>query len=322
MIAPAISVVLPTRNPDRARLAEVLTALRGQTLPAGAAEICVIDNGSTPALDAAGLGGGSLRVVREERPGLLAARLCGLHSTTGRYLVFIDDDTVPEPDFLAAAVAFMDAHPHMGTAGGKILPRYLSPPPAWIESVAWLLAVRDNGPRPLQWSAQGGAPLPNWTPIGAGLLVRRAALVPGYLRHVAAHSTEIEHISWRGQGVGGVEDKDLVLHCLRAGWSTGYTPSMVLHHIIPPSRMQLAYFEKLLPPMEKMWAQTLHAHGFESHPPVHPATLPLRKIKAWFAFRAWRSPVHRLRWLESCGYLDGLAANHRQPTRYVASPPA
>jgi hypothetical protein len=321
MSLPAISVVIPTRNPDRGRLGEVLAALRRQELAAGIAEICLVDNGSSPPLTAAELdGAGWLQVVREERPGLLAARLCGLHQTTAPYLVFIDDDTVPAPGFLAAAVTFMDAHPRVGTAGGKILPRYLAPVPSWLAPVSWVLALRDNGPAPLEWSVQDGADLPNWTPIGAGLLVRRAALVPGYLQHVAAHATDIERISWRGQGAGGVEDKDLVLHCLRAGWSTGYTPDMMLTHIIPPGRMQLGYFEKLLPPMQKMWAQTLHAHGFNSHPPIHPATLPLRKLKAWFAFQAWRSPNHRLRWLESCGYLEGLAANHRHPVRYAQVP--
>lgn len=317
MNEPLISVIIPTRNPDRTRLGEVLGALRGQDIPAGAAEVCVIDNASTPALAATDLGpAGSLRVVREEQPGLLAARLCGLHHTTGRYLVFIDDDTVPERNFLSAAVAFMDAHPRAGTAGGKILPRYLADPPEWIGSISWLLALRDNGPTPLEWSIRDGTPLPAWTPIGAGLLARRTALIPGYTDHVTRNAGLIERLSWRGQGAGGVEDKDLVLHCLRAGWSTGYEPAMVLTHIIPAGRLQLAYFQKLLPAVEKMWAQTLHAHGFESHPPIHPATLPLRMFKAWFAFRAWRSPAHRLRWLESCGYLEGLAANHRHNFRY------
>jgi hypothetical protein len=321
MTLPAISVVIPTRNPNRERLGEVLAALRSQTLPAGGAEICLVDNGSTPALSAPELGAeGWLRIVREERPGLLAARLCGLHHTTAPSLVFIDDDTVPAPGFLAAAVAFLDAHPRMGTAGGKILPRYLAPLPPALESFSWMLALRDSGNQPLEWSTQDGTALPHWTPIGAGLLVRRAALVPGYVRHVAAHAADIERISWRGQGIGGVEDKDLVLHCLRNGWSTGYAPDMALTHIIPPQRTQQGYFEKLLPSMQKMWAQTLHAHGFETHAPIPPATLWPRKIKAWFAFQAWRSPAHRLNWLGSCGHLEGLAANYRHPVRYATTP--
>src|SRR5687767_2751572 len=152
MSTPSISVVIPTRNPDRTRLGEVLDSLSRQVLPAGAsAEICLVDNGSTPALAGGELGNhGWLRIVREERPGLLAARLCGLRHTTGPYLVFIDDDTVPAPDFLSQAIAFMEAHPKMGTAGGKILPRYQTAPPPWLEAFAWLLALRDNGPDPLE----------------------------------------------------------------------------------------------------------------------------------------------------------------------------
>jgi len=318
MTVPAISVVIPTRNPDRDRLHEVLAALTAQRLPAENWEVCVVDNGSSPAISAADIGAvENFSVVREETPGLLAARLCGLHGSRGRYVVFIDDDTVPDRDFLVAAVAFMDAHPAVGTAGGRIVPRYLGETPPWIDTVSWLLALRDNGPAPLEWSVRDGTPFPHWTPIGAGLLVRRAALVPGYLRHVEANAAAIARLSWRGQGAGGVEDKDLVLYTLRAGWSTAYVPGMMLTHIIPASRLQLSYFEKLLPAVQQMWAQTLHAHGFENRPPIHPATLWPRKIKAWFAFRAWRSPSHKLNWLASCGFLQGLARNSVLRIRYT-----
>lgn len=318
MSSPDISVVIPTRNPNRERLHEVLNALGNQVLPDARHEVCLVDNGSTPALQTTDLGPGAslVQIVREETPGLLAARLCGLNHTNGRYIVFIDDDTVPSPGFLAAAVAFMDAHPKMGTAGGRILPRYLAPTPPWIDTVSWLLALRDNGPSQLEWSTRHQTEFPNWTPIGAGLLVRREALVPGYLQHVKDHAIAIERNSWLGQGAGGVEDKDLVLHCIRAGWSTGYTPDMCLTHIIPPERLQLAYFQKLLPAVQKMWAQTMHAHGFATRAPIHPATLPLRKMKAWLVFNAWSSPSHHLRWLESCGYLAGLAQAYRQPDQY------
>lgn len=320
MSSPALSVVIPTRNPHRERLREVLAALERQTAPADAFELCIVDNGSTPALDRSEFPEFTkhFAIVREEKPGLLAARLRGIGSTSGRYLVFIDDDTVPDANFVAAAIEFLDARPRIGTAGGKILPRYLAPPPEWIDTIVWLLAIRDNGPLPLEWSASDGGALPNWTPIGAGLLARRAALDPAYLRHVAAHAGQIERISWFGQGAGGVEDKDLVLHSLRAGWATGYCPAMVLTHIIPAQRLQLGYFEKLLPKVQEMWMRTVHAHGFAWLAPVAPWSLPLRKAKAWWSFRAWRSPAHRLRWLASCGCLDGLAAIHRDPVTYPA----
>ena len=320
MSLPRISVVLPTRNPHPDRLTLVLQGLSRQTLPTPQWELCVVDNGSMPPLRAPqGAAHLPMRITLESRPGLLWARLCGIQHTSGENIVFIDDDTVPADAFLATAVAFMDAHPQVGTAGGKILPHYQATPPPWIDTVAWLLALRDSGLEPLEWNIHAGTPLPNWTPIGAGLLMRRAALVPSYLRHVEAHAEQIERISWRSQNAGGVEDKDMVLHCLRTGWSTAYVPGMVLTHLIPAERLQFSYFAKLLPTVQRMWMQTLQAPGFEFLPPIHPATLPLRKAKAWFSFQAWRSPARKLDWLASCGCLDGLAANYTLRVRYAAS---
>lgn len=322
-MTPRISVVLPARNPHRGRLAEVVAGLAAQSLPAAQWEFCLVDNGSVPALQIEEIAGlaAATRVVAEPRAGLLWARLVGLHATRGEYVVFIDDDTVPDENFLAAAVAFMDARPRVGTAGGKIAGRFEATPPAWIKDALWCLALRDSGERPLEWSLGDGG-FPAWTPIGAGLLTRRAALMPAYTSHVASHAAAIEKNSWVGQGAGGVEDKDLVLLCLRAGWSTGYAPEMKLTHIIPSGRLELAYFERLIPRLERIWMRTLHAHGMDVFPPIHPATLWLRQAKAWVAFRAWRSPAERLAWCSALGRLRGLADNYGNHERYEFVPHA
>jgi len=319
MNSPIISVVIPTRNPDRNRLGEVLAALGQQSLSADAWELCLVDNGSTPALQPKDLGAnpGNRHLVTEPRAGLLWARLCGLHATHGEYVVFIDDDTVPDRNFLQAAVNFMYARPMVATAGGIISGRFAGPKPEWIESALWCLALRDNGAEPREWSLGEGS-FPSWTPIGAGLLTRRAALEPGYVTHIENNWQAIETNSWVGQGAGGVEDKDLVLHCLRAGWSTGYVPDMKLTHIIPTSRLERSYIERLIPNLERIWMRTLHAHALDEHPPIHPFTLWLRQIKAWVVMRAWSSPAARFSWLSSCGRLRGLADNYRNPACYPA----
>lgn len=319
MTTPRLSVVIPTRNPHRGRLAEVLAGLNRQTLPAAQWEFCLVDNGSSPALLAEDLARLTVaaHIVREEEPGLIAARLRGIAATCGEFLLFIDDDTIPADDLLAEAVAFMETHPHVGTAGGKITPRFETSPPAWLNGAEWCLALRDNGEKSLEWFL-GPEAIPFWTPIGAGLLARRAALVPGYSAHVASHRAAIMNNSWHGQGCGGVEDKDLVLHCLRAGWSVAYAPRMVLTHIIPSSRLNRSKLERLIPTLERMWMRTLHAHGLDLFPPIHPATLWPRQIKAWFAMRAWRTSTARFQWLSSCGRLRGLADNYRSVPRYAA----
>jgi hypothetical protein len=315
-----LSVVIPTRNPNLARLHEVLRALACQEFPLEQYEVCVVDNGSDSAVQAVQILGLNVRVVREEASGLLWARLRGISSTSGPVIAFIDDDTVPDAHFVGTAARVMESDLELGTCGGKIHPRFLAAPPAWIDSVSWALALRDNGSDPLRWSADSGGEFPFWTPIGAGLIVRREAVVPDYIDHVKRHYQQILQISWKGQGCGGVEDKDLVLFTLRSGWATGYSPELILTHIIPPERLTEEYFGRLLPALGSMWMKTLHAHGLGERPPIPLWAVPLRKAKAWVSLRAWRSPRARLAWISACGKFDGLAANHSAVKVYP--PPA
>ena len=97
-----ISAIICTHNPREEFLKRALQALAVQTLDTQNWELIVIDNASTERLDK------SLdlswhpdsRVVRENELGLTPARLRGIRESKGDVLVFIDDDNVPEPDFL------------------------------------------------------------------------------------------------------------------------------------------------------------------------------------------------------------------------------
>lgn len=116
MSGPLLSIIIPTRNPDRARLEEVLAGLARQTAAPADFELCLVDNGSSPPVDPTFPPGLRTRVIREERAGLLWARMAGIRNTEGELLAFIDDDTVPDADFVKVAVEFMQAHPALGTA--------------------------------------------------------------------------------------------------------------------------------------------------------------------------------------------------------------
>lgn len=103
-----VSVVIPTFN-RWAILQETLAALTCQTHPA--AEVIVVDDGSTD-----GTGDGlprwaamhrdelPLTVFRQTNAGPGRARNLGAAHATGDLVVFIGDDTIPEPTFLAEHV--------------------------------------------------------------------------------------------------------------------------------------------------------------------------------------------------------------------------
>ena len=99
---PTVSVVIPTYNRKQV-LAKTLEALDGQTLDSGLFEVIVVDDGSsdgTGELVESFQGGFELRYERCQNGGLAAARNRGLALATHDVVVFLDDDVVPERDFL------------------------------------------------------------------------------------------------------------------------------------------------------------------------------------------------------------------------------
>ncbi len=102
MHRPHFSVVVPTYN-RLGRLRHVIEALEQQAFPSDAFEVIVISDGSTDGTDA------YLETLRcamrlqwltQANRGPAAARNAGVEKAVGEFIVFIDDDVVPEPQLL------------------------------------------------------------------------------------------------------------------------------------------------------------------------------------------------------------------------------
>jgi glycosyltransferase involved in cell wall biosynthesis len=99
---PYFSVVIPTYN-RLGRLRQVITALEQQTYPLDAYEVIVISDGSTDGTEAyleALSSTMRLRWFSQANRGPAAARNAGIQKAGGEFIVFIDDDVVPEPQLL------------------------------------------------------------------------------------------------------------------------------------------------------------------------------------------------------------------------------
>ena len=111
------SVVVPTFN-RRRTLAEVLAALDAQQSVAPF-EIVVVDDGSTDGtaewLEQRGQTR-PVRWLRQQNQGPAAARNRGVAMASGEVIAFLGDDTIPEPDWLAAHLARHRARPEAGLA--------------------------------------------------------------------------------------------------------------------------------------------------------------------------------------------------------------
>jgi glycosyltransferase involved in cell wall biosynthesis len=227
-----ISAIIPTLNRCN-ELRRTLESLRAQTLPPEQYEIIVVDNGSTDdtlsvvsefADDAAGCA--QVRYVREDRLGLHYARHAGARAARGYILTFIDDDAYADPNWLKALLdGYTDEQ--VGCVGGKILLIWEYEPPDWIKSYAsGYLGGLDLGDHILELKEPGI--------YGCNLSIRNSVL-----SLVGGFNPDSFGSFWLGDGETG-----LVRKVLQAGWKIMYKPEAIVWHVIPASRITLAYLKR------------------------------------------------------------------------------
>ncbi len=271
-------------------------------------ETILVDNASSPPVDATAFkeaGPRELRLVQEPQLGLTFARRCGLAAARGQFLVLVDDDNVLSPDYLAQVAKLFTAHPRIGALGGRSIPEFEQSPEAWVREFDDLLACRDLGREPfisrgLRNPTTGRAEYPVFAPIGAGLALRREA-AQTWLADPSAKNLSDR----RGGELTSGGDNDIILTLMRHGWEIAYFPELGLTHLIPAGRVTADYLGRLNRGIQKSWMQVLVRHEANPWPPIPRWTVPLRKLKAWFACRAWSSAAARIRWLGACGHFEG-----------------
>jgi glycosyltransferase involved in cell wall biosynthesis len=305
-----VSVIIPTHNPDSRRLQKVIAALQSQTLPRDRWEIVLVDNVSTPAITVDCLTGvvpENLRIVNEARLGLTAARKRGFRESTAPIVVFVDDDNLLAPDYLMEALQLFDKYPQVGAMGGRSLPDFERNPASWQHEFFGILALRDLGDKPI-FSPRSfepgtaGIAYPTCAPVGAGMAIRRTAIDKWLERPMA---TEMPDRS--GRELSSAGDNDIVYTILKCDWQVAYFPELLLIHLIPAGRLTTKYLARLNHGIQKSWMRLILRHTPDTNPwPMIPLwTVPLRKLKAWFTFRAWSSQAAYIRWRGACGHFDG-----------------
>jgi glycosyltransferase involved in cell wall biosynthesis len=309
----AVSVLLCTHNPRPDILNKALAALEHQApLPDGKDwELVIIDNASSvPLSERVDLAiPNRARIVVEPRLGLTHARRRSFEECRAEILVYVDDDNLLEPNYLACALETMSADEALGAVGGRVLPLYEATPPAWFAGTGISLACRDLGGQKLEASWRSTSldhrTYPDCAPIGAGMVLRRTA----YARYVDEVGSDTLRLALgrRGNDLASGEDNDMVMTLLREGWTVAYQPELSLKHIIPESRLTVQYLRRYAYSSNRTWVQVLAVHGIRPWSRIGPSTIPLRKMRALMRMRPWRGPVAEIAWASACGLIDGRA---------------
>lgn len=191
-----------------------LDGLRQQTAPY---RLVVVDNASTDGTATVLEHYAEAEVVRTETNlGFAGGAGVGLGRVTTPYAVLLNDDAVPEPGWLAALTAALDAHPDAGAVASKVL--LADGPPTAINSAGG--SVTPDG-----YGYDRGWQEPDDGRYDEG----EVFVAPGTA--MALRRTAIE-------AVGGLaaeyflyyEDTDLSWRLWLGGWTVRYEPRAVVRH--------------------------------------------------------------------------------------------
>lgn len=230
---PDFSFVIPTYN--RAEmLRALLKNLQSLHIPTGVTwEIIVVDNRSTDATrmvveelmrDAAL----PLRYSFEPQQGAAHTRNNGVLAARGKILAFIDDDETVDVDWLIIVKSAFD---HLGCSGvgGRVLPRWLEPPPDWYTTdgpyrIIGPVQDHDLGDVQRDYAVDSAMPL------GGNLAVRRECF-----EKYGLFRTDLGPVGTSEYRMG--EDTEFCLRLIRGGERLVYVPTAVTFNPVHPQRL-------------------------------------------------------------------------------------
>ncbi len=229
----AVSVCTYNRSD---RLPGLVAALRRQECPIPW-EILLIDNNSMDDTQEvlaklAAQPGTPLRFVKEEKPGIVPARDRALEECLASdYMVFMDDDELPRPGMLAAAVDAL-VREDAEFMGGRVVVHFESGErPVWLgDELLGFLAEVNYSAEPF-W-------ITNNTPIWTSNAAYNMKLFRDGLRFDPRYSRVGKF------GFGG-EDIKLFETLLERGVRIRYRPDMVVEHFVEKWRLRRSYFLKI-----------------------------------------------------------------------------
>ena len=237
---PGVSFVICTHN-GASRIRNVLQCIARQDNDRGTTfEAIVVDNAST---DGTGdtvrsfsslFPPNALRVVREDRLGLIHARKRGVDEARYEYISFIDDDNYVEPLWIRKVTDILDHHPEVGALGSRSDGKYEITPPSWFEKYANSLAIGR------QYNSSGDVTDHSGRLWGAGLTIRKTAW-----QQIIEKGHRFYATGRQGGKLISGEDTELCYAFRIAGWRLWYEDDLAILHFIPANRLTWKYLRQL-----------------------------------------------------------------------------
>lgn len=243
-----ISIITCTYNPNPKIFERVLCSVENQNFAGLSVEYVIVDNNSTPPVSEMPIVQSFLsrnawtRVVVEKEQGLTAARVCGTHATSGKIIVFVDDDNELDINYLKETVHLFSDYPFVGIWGsGYISVEFPESAPSWIEKeMKPFYLERKRNRKEYTTVIEMSCPA---YPIGGGMAVKRKIL-ENYAHLVKSHQFKTtDRKAGNGASWG---DTQINWLAIKNGYAVGVSPYLRFQHLISKKRASLQYILKLL----------------------------------------------------------------------------
>ena len=215
-----------------------LDSVARQTLSADRWECIVVDNNSKDdtrqRVEAFAAEHPQLNVVYhlEQNQGLSYARNAGIAKAQGDIIAFVDDDERIVPEFVEAYVELFDSKADAMSAGGKIVAEYPTGRPEWMSHY-----TEQPIANPMDFGSEVKLFPKRRIPGGGNMAMRRSVF-----EEVGVFNPNLGRTG--GRLIGG-EESELFERMAERGMACYYVPRAVMYHIIPESKLQPDYFERL-----------------------------------------------------------------------------
>lgn len=161
----------------------------------------------------------------EQRQGISFARNCGIANAQAPIVAFTDDDVCVTEDWIANIKVGFDRHPEIDFLGGRILPQWKTPPPAWLNRDQWwALSLLDYGDESFYVNADNPLCLPT--------------------ANASFRSNLFDRFGDFSPDFSGREDHEFLLRLWCNGLSGLYAPDVVVTAEVQPERLRRDYHRR------------------------------------------------------------------------------
>lgn len=240
------SIVICTYNPDERLLKRCLHAVYNLDTDGITTEVILVDNNSLIPVE-------SLPYIREyirKIPFMKAlmvavqgahyARIAAISEARGKYIIYFDYDSEPKSDYLQELKKLNTKYPQVAALGpGDVTIDFIDGIEKSIESYA-RIAYREQHEEAIKFSR-----VREWHacyPLGNGLCTY-TFLLKEYISLTRQGKFNLP--DRKGKEFTSAEDTQMVLLCISKGYFAGVSPTLQIKHIIPKTRANDKYLQRL-----------------------------------------------------------------------------